>query len=59
MWRDICATNRAAVLAVLERYEAKVEEMHALLERGDLDGLAAVMDRASRARNRWAASQGR
>jgi prephenate dehydrogenase len=59
MWRDICATNRAAVLAVLERYEAKVEEMHALLERGDFAGLAAVMDRASRARNRWAHSQGK
>jgi prephenate dehydrogenase len=59
MWRDICATNRAAVLAVLERYEAKVEEMHALLERGDFDGLAAVMDRASRARNRWAHRQGK
>ncbi len=54
MWRDICVTNRVAILAELDRYLDELKSMRALLECGDAAGLEAVFERASQARNAWA-----
>jgi prephenate dehydrogenase len=53
MWRDICVANRDALLAELERYDAQLESIRALLAAGDAAGLEGIFARARAARNRW------
>ncbi len=57
MWRDICATNREAILAGLDAYQQELEAMYALIEQGDLDALTALFERARAARTRWVAAK--
>lgn len=53
MWADICIANRDALLAVLEDYESKLEEMRAAIESGDSTELRRVFARARAAREKW------
>jgi len=55
MWRDIALQNKAALLAELERYEARLAVFRALIERGDGPGLERLMTEARTARHAWAA----
>jgi prephenate dehydrogenase len=57
MWRDICATNREAILAGLDAYQQELEAMYALVEQGDLDALTKLFGRAREARTRWVAAK--
>ncbi len=53
MWRDITLANRAALLAELDAYIAKLGEVRALIERGDGTGLEELFARARTARLNW------
>jgi prephenate dehydrogenase len=57
MWRDICAANRVALVAEMDRYASKLAEMRALVERGDAQALERVFSEARAARNRWLAGE--
>lgn len=57
MWRDISLANRDALLKELEAYQERVAQMAALLKAGDGEGLQALFEMASRARNNWADKQ--
>ena len=57
MWRDICATNREAILAGLDAYQQELEAMYALIEQGDLEALTERFARARAARTRWVAAK--
>jgi prephenate dehydrogenase len=50
MWRDIVFSNRAAVLAELAAFEARLEEVRALVQAGDGAALARMFGRAREAR---------
>ncbi|PPD10520.1 MULTISPECIES: prephenate dehydrogenase [Methylophilus] len=54
MWRDIALANKTALLGELKLYQQALSEMTALLEKADADGLQALFEHASRARNDWA-----
>ncbi|RMF78826.1 MAG: prephenate dehydrogenase, partial [Nitrospirae bacterium] len=41
LWRDICLLNREALLASLDRFEARLAAMRAALEAADAEALAA------------------
>ena len=53
MWRDICVSNRAALLGELDRYAAKLAALRPLVERGDGAGLEQVFAEARAARELW------
>lgn len=57
MWRDIALANRQALLQELNIYQQAVSEMTALLENSDHEGLFALFEHASHARNAWAKSK--
>jgi prephenate dehydrogenase len=52
MWRDICLTNRDAILSALRLYRTTFDEFAAMLERGDGPGLEALFERGRRMRER-------
>ncbi len=54
MWRDISLANRTALLSEITAYQNELAHLKALLEHSDGDGLHALFDRASIARNNWA-----
>lgn len=54
MWRDISLANQPALLAALDRYQATLNHMKALLENHDGAGLQTLYEHASKARNQWA-----
>lgn len=54
MWRDIALANKTALLGELKLYQQALSEMTALLEKADANGLQALFEHASRARNDWA-----
>ncbi len=54
MWRDIALANREAVVAELDAYIDKLEEIRDLIAAGDGAGLIELLGRASHARNQWA-----
>ena len=56
MWRDICLSNRTALLKELEIYQAQLARLHAMLEQGDGAALERVFSHASAARNKWIAT---
>lgn len=39
IWRDICLTNREAILAGLDEFAGQIDAVRGLVERGDGDGL--------------------
>jgi prephenate dehydrogenase len=53
MWRDICLSNREALLEELDRYTGKLTEVRAMLERGDAKALEQLFSRARESRDRW------
>lgn len=53
VWRDICLANQTALLAVLERYRADLENLTELVRRGDGEALGALFTRAKAARGRF------
>jgi prephenate dehydrogenase len=59
MWADICSANRDALLAVLEEYESKLEEMRAAIAGGDSEELKRLFTRARSAREKWLAGRRR
>lgn len=54
MWRDIALQNKEALLAELDRYEARLAVFRALIEKGDGPGLERLMSEARSARHAWA-----
>lgn len=54
MWRDISLANREALLSELEAYQSEIKLLQKLLENKDGEGLEALFERASNARNAWA-----
>lgn len=57
MWRDISAANRAALLDEVSKYEQALAKLKQALAAEDNDGLQAIFERASKARNDWAANK--
>lgn len=57
MWRDISLANRDALLDELDAYRGQLDQLRALLQAGDGNGLQALFECASRARNAWAAGK--
>jgi prephenate dehydrogenase len=57
MWRDIALANKQALLQELHTYQQAVTEMTTLLESDDDQGLFALFEHASHARNAWAKSK--
>lgn len=53
LWRDICLTNRAALLAELRDYRGRLGQLEALLEASDGPGLQAAFGRATEALRRY------
>jgi prephenate dehydrogenase len=52
MWRDICLTNRAAILAALELFRGSLDKFTDAVERSDADELTALFERGRRMRER-------
>jgi prephenate dehydrogenase len=59
MWRDIALQNRAALLAELDRYGARLAVFRELVEKGDGNGLERLMTEARNVRNAWGAGSRR
>ena len=59
MWRDIALQNRAALLAELDRYGARLAVFRELVEKGDGPGLERLMTEARTARHAWGAGHRR
>ena len=57
MWRDICLSNRVALLEELDRYRAQLDQLHDALQRGDGGALEQTFDVARTARRSWAESK--
>ncbi len=54
MWRDISLANKAALLSEITAYQKELSHLKQMLEQEDGDGLHALFERASVARNGWA-----
>lgn len=54
MWHDIVFTNRDAVLELLERYEASIDELKDALRRNDSQFVLKMMTDAKQARDNFA-----
>ena len=57
MWRDIALANRHALLAELDAYEARIDELKAALRGADGDALNTLFSRAREARAAWSKKQ--
>lgn len=55
LWRDIVCSNRAPVLAVLDRFIEQLSEVRQIIADDDRDTLAAGFTRAKQARDQFAA----
>jgi prephenate dehydrogenase len=53
MWRDICLANRKALLDEIDRYRGGLDEIRAIIDRGDAKALDALFSGARDARERW------
>jgi prephenate dehydrogenase len=53
MWRDISLANKTALLDELSAYQNELAQLKQLLTNNDGDGLQALFERASVARNAW------
>ena len=58
MWRDICLANRTALLEELDCYRAQLDELRAILLRGDGPALEETFEVARTARRTWADNKG-
>jgi prephenate dehydrogenase len=52
MWRDICLTNRQAILDSLAGYRGAVSKLEELIERSDSEGIEAIFSSSKQARDR-------
>lgn len=52
MWRDICFSNRDAILSSLTLFEEELKRIRHYMETNDADALTEVFDRASKARRK-------
>ena len=57
MWRDISLANKTALLNEITAYQNELSDLKQMLEREDGDALFALFERASVARNNWAATK--
>jgi prephenate dehydrogenase len=55
MWRDVCLSNRAALVSELESYQEQLSSLRNLLLAGDADALEALFARARDGRSAWLA----
>ncbi len=53
MWRDISLANKTALLNELEAYQAEISALQNLLKNEDSQGLQAMFEHASQARQAW------
>ena len=54
MWRDISLANKPALLAEITAFENELTKLKQLVISDDANGLQALFERASVARNNWA-----
>jgi prephenate dehydrogenase len=54
MWRDISLANKTALLSEINAFENELSQLKQLLKNDDANGLQALFERASFARNTWA-----
>jgi len=54
MWRDICISNRTAILDMVERFQRDLEQLKGLIEEGDAEAIENLFERAKSARDRYA-----
>ena len=52
IWRDICLTNREAIVSALQLYRATFDEFLTMVERGDGAALEALFERGRKLRER-------
>ncbi len=52
MWRDICLTNRDAILAAIGLYRGSLDQFERAVERGDARALIELFERGRRMRER-------
>lgn len=55
MWRDIALSNRVALLAELDAYQAKLHALRGVLASNDSETLVEIFSRAQAARQAWQA----
>jgi prephenate dehydrogenase len=53
VWRDICVSNREAILEVLERFQGDLDSLREVISRGDAAALEARFAFAKQARDRF------
>ena len=58
MWRDIALQNREAILAEMDRYNARLAVFRELIERGEASGFERLMQEARATRTAWAGKRG-
>jgi prephenate dehydrogenase len=51
MWRDICISNKYAVMAMMKRYRDEMDAMYKKLEQDDGEGLKQIFERAKKVRD--------
>jgi prephenate dehydrogenase len=51
MWRDICLSNKEAVMAMMRRYRDEMDSMYHSLEAGDGEALKEIFERAKKVRD--------
>lgn len=51
MWRDICLSNKDAILALLEDYQSGLNQLQQAIEKQDGETLKTVFERAKKARD--------
>lgn len=53
MWRDVCLTNKEAILESMDRLDSHVKQIRSMIESGDGAGIQAVFERAKSARDKY------
>ncbi len=50
MWRDICLSNREAILTSLSQYEKSLKALHEAIEQSDAETIEAIFERCAKTR---------
>lgn len=53
MWRDVCLTNKDAILESMDRLDDHVKQIRSMIESEDGAGIQAVFERAKNARDKY------
>lgn len=51
MWSDICAMNKAQIVAMIEGFQARLDSLKKLIKGGDIEGLKRDFERAKTVRD--------